>query len=56
MELKNLKITISPSALELMEKESARAKYTETGGVIAGSGGVESRKIHISHASEMVKF
>lgn len=49
--MKNLKISISASALELIEKESAHAKYTETGGVIAGDGSVESGKIHISHAS-----
>lgn len=47
----NLKISISASALELMEEESARSKYTETGGVIAGDGSAESGEIHISHAS-----
>lgn len=47
----NIKISISASALDLMEKESARAKYTETGGVIAGIGSTEAGEIHISHAS-----
>ncbi len=50
-ELKNLKITISASALKLMEEESSRAKFTETGGVIAGTGSIETGKVHISHAS-----
>lgn len=49
--LTNLKISISASALKIMEDESARAKYAETGGVLAGTGSVEIGKVHISHAS-----
>lgn len=49
--LVNLKVSISFAALKLMEQESARSKYTETGGVVAGFGSAETGNIHISHAS-----
>lgn len=47
----NLKVSISAAALELMELESARSRYAETGGVVAGFGSAENGEIHISHAS-----
>lgn len=47
----NLKVGISAAALELMEQESGRSRYAETGGVVAGFGSAENGEIHISHAS-----
>lgn len=47
----NIKVSILAAALELMEKESARSQYAETGGVVAGFGSAENGELHISHAS-----
>ena len=48
----NLRISILSEALKVkIETESARSKFTETGGVIAGTGSIATGKIQITHAS-----
>lgn len=47
----NLKIKICQSALELIENEAARAKYVETGGVVAGTGNISEGEVILTHSS-----
>ena len=46
------RLMIHASVLDLLERESAKALRTETGGVIAGRGDLESAEVHVTHASK----
>jgi integrative and conjugative element protein (TIGR02256 family) len=47
-----LKVFIHQDALAFIEDESADSPRTETGGILAGRGSLETGEVHITHASK----